>query len=80
MDIKETGQFVRQQRKEHRLTQVELAAQADVSVSFIGRLERGCVKDAPIKALERIFAVFGITFQVALMYPDHRNVRGPYDD
>jgi transcriptional regulator with XRE-family HTH domain len=79
MDIKGVGQFVRQQRKEQRLTQVELAAQADVSVSFIGRLERGTVTDAPIKALERVFAVFGITFQVVLVYPDHRNVRGPYD-
>ena len=41
MDIEELGSFVRAQRKERRLTQLEVAEFADVSDRFLRELEHG---------------------------------------
>ena len=41
MDVEEIGAFVRAKRKELRLTQLEVAALADVSDRFLRELEHG---------------------------------------
>ena len=51
--LKRLGARIREERRKTKLTQEELAKRVDLSVDFIGYIERG--KQAPyIKTLERI--------------------------
>lgn len=51
--LKKLGARIREERKKAKLTQEEFAKRVDLSVDFIGYIERG--KQAPyIKTLERI--------------------------
>lgn len=41
LDYRAMGMRIRQLRKQHRLTQAELAEQVGISTSFMGHIERG---------------------------------------
>lgn len=58
MDIETLGAFVRAQRKESRLTQLEVAELADVSDRFLRELEHG-KPTAEIGKVMEVLAVLG---------------------
>lgn len=58
MDIETLGAFVRTQRKERRLTQLEVAELADVSDRFLRELEHG-KPTAEIGKVMEVLAVLG---------------------
>lgn len=58
MDIKALGSFVRAQRKERSLTQLEVAELADVSDRFLRELEHG-KPTAEIGKVIEVLAVLG---------------------
>lgn len=58
MDIETLGAFVRTQRKERRLTQLEVAELADVSDRFLRELEHG-KPTAEIGKVMDVLAVLG---------------------
>ncbi|MDK8241876.1 helix-turn-helix transcriptional regulator [Corynebacterium coyleae] len=58
MDIETLGAFVRAQRKERRLTQLEVAELADVSDRFLRELEHG-KPTAEIGKVMEVLAVLG---------------------
>ena len=58
MDIEALGSFVRTQRKERRLTQLEVAELADVSDRFLRELEHG-KPTAEIGKVIEVLAVLG---------------------
>lgn len=58
MDIEALGRFVRAQRKERRLTQLEVAELADVSDRFLRELEHG-KPTAEIGKVIEVLAVLG---------------------
>ena len=54
------GSFIRQRRKENKLSQQQLAELAEVSARFISQLEQG--KDTVrLDVVNRVLAVFGKT-------------------
>jgi len=57
------GVRIRQYRKKIGLTQEELAFNSNISVSFLGDIERGNKKPS-IESLEKLLKVLGVTFQV----------------
>ena len=62
MDIEALGSFVRAQRKERRLTQLEVAELADVSDRFLRELEHG-KPTAEIGKVIEVLAVLGYDLQ-----------------
>lgn len=56
--LKEIGQKLCELRKEQGMSQLDLAVEADLSQTFISRLERG-VANPTVKSLQRITHILG---------------------
>lgn len=56
--LKEIGQKLCELRKEQGMSQLDLAVEADLSQTFISRLERG-VANPTVKSLQRIAHILG---------------------
>ncbi len=72
--LKKLGARIQEERKKARLTQEELAERVDLSVNYIGYIERG--KQAPyLKTLERIADALGIeVYELFLFKEEGRDV------
>ena len=61
MDQEKIGKFIAECRKEKGLTQVQLAEQAKISISYISKIEAtGCDKSLSISVLNQIANVLGV--------------------
>ena len=56
--LKEIGQKLCELRKEQGMSQLDLAVEADLSQTFISRLERGAANPT-VKSLQRIAHILG---------------------
>lgn len=65
MDYKKIGRHIRAKRKEMKMTQERLAEQVNLSVSFIGHIERGSRK-ASIETLNHICDVLMLSLDQVL--------------
>lgn len=55
------GINIKHYREQHKLTQVQLAEQAEISVSYLSKIEAsGCEKSLSISALNQIANVLGV--------------------
>jgi len=66
MDYRAMGEQIRKCRKALRLSQREIAEQIDISVSFLGHIERGTRK-ASLETIVKIANVFQISTDVLLI-------------
>lgn len=62
-DIKRLGQFLRETRKQQKLTQEQLAAATGVGVRFIRELEQGKATCQLGKTLQ-VIRMLGLTIQI----------------
>jgi transcriptional regulator with XRE-family HTH domain len=67
--LREIGNRVASARKEHRLTQLELATRAGVSRPTIDLLENGRATEIGYSRLTRILAVLGLEFRLQPVTP-----------
>ena len=65
MDQKKTGYFLKQLRNEKKLTQEQLAEDAEISAPFLSNVERA-VKKAGLSVLLRIAEALGVPLDVML--------------
>lgn len=73
--LKRLGARIREERKKNRLTQEKLAKRVDLSVDYIGYIERG--KQAPyLTTLERIAKALNIEIYELFLF---RNDKGRKD-
>lgn len=70
--LEKLGARIQEERKKARLTQEQLAERVDLSVNYIGYIERG--KQAPyLKTLERIADALGIEVYELFLFKE-RNI------
>ncbi|MBU1658505.1 helix-turn-helix domain-containing protein [bacterium] len=62
MKLHEIGQTIKNYRKEKRLTQEQLAKQADISRVTLGKIERGELGSVSVKTLDII--LFNLGFEI----------------
>lgn len=60
IDYKAMGSRIQECRKNKKLTQEQMAEKLDISVSFISRVERGCVK-VSLETLAKIATILEIS-------------------
>jgi len=72
--LEKLGARIQEERKKARLTQEQLAERVDLSVNYIGYIERG--KQAPyLKTLERIAEAIGVeVYELFLFKKEERNI------
>lgn len=68
--IRLVGNFIRKRRKELGMTIEDLAEKADVSSSYLARLERGQLDDTSTKKLEAILNATGLNLADVLISAD----------
>lgn len=66
MDTKQIGKMIRKYRKEKALTQLQLAEQVNVSVNYLGSVERG-IQQPSLETLITIANTLGVTADELLM-------------
>ncbi len=64
----EFGRIIRSLRKQHRLTQEELADRAGISTKYLQNLEGKKPKTASIITIEKLAKAFGITISQLLKF------------
>ncbi|WP_412989831.1 helix-turn-helix domain-containing protein [Pediococcus siamensis] len=75
--IKLAGNFIRMKRQEIGLTIEELAEKADVSASYLARLERGQLDDTSTKKLEAILTALDLDLTDILISNEFNDVYTP---
>lgn len=75
--IKLVGKFIRIKRKELGMTIEELAEKADVSASYLARLERGQLDDTSTKKLEAILHATNLNLVDILISDDFNDPYTP---
>jgi len=72
--LEKLGARIQEERKKARFTQEQLAERVDLSVNYIGYIERG--KQAPyLKTLERIAEAIGVeVYELFLFKKEERNI------
>ncbi|MGR3176526.1 MAG: helix-turn-helix domain-containing protein [Candidatus Anammoxibacter sp.] len=72
--LKRLGARIREERRKTKLTQEELAKRVDLSVDFIGYIERG--KQAPyIKTLERIAKALNVEIYELFIFEKNKKAK-----
>lgn len=59
--LSKIGERIKELRKQHNLTQFELACDLNTDKSLISALERGCYKNITIKTLVKISEYFSVS-------------------
>ncbi|PIO83712.1 hypothetical protein BSQ39_09105 [Loigolactobacillus backii] len=75
--IKLVGNFIRKKRKELGITIEVLAEKADVSASYLARLERGQLEDTSTKKLDAILDALGLDLTDILISNDFDDTYTP---
>lgn len=75
--IKLVGKFIRKKRISLRMTIEELAEEADVSASYLARLERSQLEDTSTKKLEAILNALNLNLTDILISNDFSDLYTP---
>lgn len=71
------GNFIRKKRKELGLTIEELAEMAEVSASYLARLERGQLDDTSTRKLELVLSALHLNLSDILITNDFDDIYTP---